>query len=58
MLVLVEYLHEDEGIEHHCLDMSTIPHWEDGFAIKVQDESYSQLIYGLSNDHLPHCQGD
>jgi hypothetical protein len=58
LLVLVEYLHEDKCIEHRCLNTSAIPLWENVLASKVQDERHCQLIDGLTDDHLPHCQSD
>lgn len=56
LLPLVEDLHPDKGVKHHRVEPIDANRMiEYRFSSKVQDERDNQLIYTLSNHHLPHC---
>jgi hypothetical protein len=57
LLVLIEYLHPDEGVEDESPQFGFCKS-QDPFAAKIQNQRYYELVDGLSDDHFPHRQGD
>ena len=61
LLVLVENLHEDKGVENRAMppvDLIVGLVSENAFSGEEEDQRHHQLEDGLTDDHLPHVQSD
>ena len=59
LLILIEDLHPDKGIEYQGLQLILLAFSLVGqhtFAGKIEDESHDQLVNRLPNNHFPHCE--